>query len=696
MKRALVFLCALILIALASLFVLPEVQPDTMLEPGIEVGDGGKTSITSRLSELRFVENRGQYPSSIVFGMRYAEGSVGFGRHSIMLSSRHPAQKQSSGTIETNGRFGFGSRKRTADLDIHPLAEPQVDRLLIDWPGSRTGSHPEGLDERIEKSCFFFGADPDKWRTDVRTYDRLLYRDLYPGIDLVFGEGGNALKTDFIVHPGADPDAIRIRYSGAENLWIDEDGNLIVRYGSSLLIEERPVAFQTLRGEKIRRSVTYRVESPFIVAFEIDEYDRSASLVIDPLYCTLLGGSGIDAISSVIPGTDGMLRVAGITYSEDFPLSGTSFQRDSGGDADGFISILDPASGTILNSTYYGGFDSEAMQIAVDSAGRIIAVGTTRSSNLPLAGTPLQARLAGSMDLFVAIFDSSASRLLAATYFGGSGFDDDFGWTMGPNGEVIITGLTDSRNFPTTPGAYQRSYAGGEDDVFVSCISKDCSRIIFSTFIGGSAYDEGYGVGLDKDENVYVTGYTNSYNFPVTANAIQASKNPYDEGFIAKLDPTGSTLLYGTYFGGDVYDLVENVVVDSAGVVFVLGRTTSNDLPVTAGVVQSAKGDSLNPNPYLSDLFVMRLSDELTRIDACTYLGGTDSEYSRLFLVYDANTLLIVSATESPDYPTIGFEPDKFQGTLDVVYSVISKSFDRLYFSEYFGGDAREQGLSQT
>jgi hypothetical protein len=307
-----------------------------------------------------------------------------------------------------------------------------------------------------------------------------------------------------------------------------------------------------------------------------------------------------------------------------------------------------------------------------------------------MAGNSYQPFLAGNMDLFVAIFDSACGRLLHATYLGGSGFDDDFSMTLSPDGDILVTGLTDSRDFPTTTGAFQRTYGGGEDDVFVTRVTSDCSRLVFSTFLGGASYDEGYGVTLDDDENLYINGYTASQNFPVTLNSIQRTKHPYDEGFIAKLDWTGSTLLYGTFFGGDAYDLVENICIDTSGDVFVLGRTTSNDLPVTSRAYQASKSDSLNPNPYLSDLFILRLTSDMTRILACTYLGGSDSEYSGQIFEFDENAILVTGYTESPNYPKVGADARSFHAEWDVIFSVLSKSLEALYYSTYFGGNGND------
>jgi len=688
MKRTLLIgsLLAFAAILIMMTFSIPDREPIPEIETG--VADVTNAFIASRLSELRFVENRGQFDSSVLFSMRYSDGSVSFGKRSVIINiwRSESAHARPADDAVRPVRFGV---KKGAILPSPPIrSKPVTDRLTIDFPGSRLDCMPQGLDERTERTSFILGSDPDRWRSNVRTFNSIFYRELYDNIDLRFSGTGGSLKSDFIVGPAANPRSIRIRYSGADDICLDKSGDLIVSFGKSVLVEEHPIAYQVINGVKYLHPVAYRILDENLVTFCIDSYDTSRELVIDPLYCTLLGGSMVDNISKIHQNSRNMFFVTGATSSADFPALGATFQNDLAGESDGYISIIDPVTGTILQSTYYGGSGTEGLRFSgFDNNNRFITSGTTNSSDLPLAGDSYQSRLRGTRDAFIAVWDSTCSNLLSATYLGGNGYDALWGMTLSPEGDILMAGLTDSRDFPTTSGAYQRTYSGGEDDVFVTRVSGDCSRLVFSTFIGGSSYDEGYCVALDSDENVYIGGYTDSPNFPVTSNAIQRLKNPYDEGFIAKLDPTGSTLLYGSYFGGDVYDLVENVCIDTSGDVFVLGRTTSNDLPVTSGALQASKGDSLNPNPYLSDLFVLRLSTDMARVLACTYLGGADSEYSGQIFDFDDHAVLVSGYSESPDYPTVGADHGAYHAEWDVVYSVLSKSLESLYYSAYFGGN---------
>jgi len=425
-------------------------------------------------------------------------------------------------------------------------------------------------------------------------------------------------------------------------------------------------------------------------------YDASRPLVIDPVvlsYSTYLGGSGDDQGFGIAVDTDGNAYVTGRTDSANFPTISGAFQPTGGSTTDAFVTKLNPAGSALVYSTYIGGsgFDSGA-GIAVDAAGNAYVTGFTGSTNFPTTAGAFQTTFANGAnfggDAFVTKLDPTGSTLVYSTYLGGDSDDQGFGIAVDTNSNAYITGYTLSANFPTTPGAFQRIFVSGsigDADAFVTKLDPTGSAQIYSTYLGGSAYDGGSGIAVDAASNAYVTGITRSTNFPTTGGAFQtafASTSDFNaDAFVTKLDSTGSSLVYSTYLGGGSDEAGAGIAVDASGSAYVTGRTNSFVFPTTPGAFQPVGFSN-----GLYDAFVTKLDPAGSALVYSTRLGGSANDVGSGIVVDTDGNAYVVGSTFSDNFPTT---PGAFQpihaGGWDVFVTKLHLTGSLLY-STYLGG----------
>lgn len=362
------------------------------------------------------------------------------------------------------------------------------------------------------------------------------------------------------------------------------------------------------------------------------------------LYSTYLGGSGIDwADGGLAVDSSGNAYVSGNTSSTDFPTQ-AAFQGSNAGGTDAFITVLDPLGSSLIYSTYLGGSgdDFAVGKLAVDSGGSAYVSGNTDSSDFPTS-SPLQGSNAGGEDMFLAKFDALGSTLLYATYIGGSGDDIARNIALDSTNNAYIVGYSGSSDFPTN-SPFQGSNAGGASDATLTKVNPTGSALVYSTYLGGSADDEGYGIDIDSTDNAYITGVTGSGDFP-TAAPFQAVYAGGADVFLTKFDASGTALVYSTYLGGGSTEHGRNLAVDSAGNAFISGITASGDFPIFSPYQPVIAGGF--------DLFVMKFSAVGSVPVYSTYLGGVGSENTYGGIAVDSTGHAYVSGyTDSTDFPT--------------------------------------------
>jgi hypothetical protein len=330
------------------------------------------------------------------------------------------------------------------------------------------------------------------------------------------------------------------------------------------------------------------------------------------VYSTYLGGTSDDRGEGIAVDAAGNVYVTGYTGSSNFPTTPGAYQTALSSSVDAFVAKLNPTGTALVYSTYLGGSGGdEALGIAVDNAGDAYVTGDTDSTDFPTTPGAYQTALGGS-DAFVTKLNPTGTALLYSTYLGGTTGDDyGRGIAVDAAGNAYVTGYTYSTDFPTTPGAYQLSYGGGSYDVFVTKLNRTGTALVYSTYLGGTGNDLAFGIAVDAAGNAYVTGYTYSTNFPATPGAYQTALGGDSDAFVAKLNPTGTALVYSTYLGGTSRDWAFGIAVDAAGNAYVTGNSLSTDFPTTPGAYQTSSGGN-------GDVFVTKFAFETQTTTALT------------------------------------------------------------------------------
>ena len=456
------------------------------------------------------------------------------------------------------------------------VSEPNVpdgrdffrDLLRMRLIGARDDSTISGEERRLGTVNYFIGNNPATWHTKIPTFERVKYTGVYAGTDLVYYGSGERLEFDFRLGPEADPTAIRIRFEGATHLRVDNGGNLVVVAPGGQVRFHKPDVYQ-IKADGHRDIIQgdFVISTGNTIGFRVGRYDRTRLLVIDPIfdYSTYIGPSAV-AYAVAVDRT-GEAVVTGVA-SHGFPTTAGSFQPD------------------LKNQAY-------------DAWG-----------------------------LFVIKFNSTATDLIYCTYLSGSGTDQAVAIAVDGNGNAVVGGQTGSKDFPVTPGAIQtvNRVSTGSPTGFVSMLNSSGTELIYSTYLGGTSGAGVYGVALDAYGNAYVTGTTADPDFPVTKGAFQTSNHSTlaDSGYISKLNATGTQLVYSTYLGGSKMDVPLAIALDSSGIAYVGGETTSSDFPVTPGSFQTTYKATASE---LTTGFVSALKADGSGLKWSSYLGGSFLDY---------------------------------------------------------------------
>src|SRR6266513_519626 len=413
--------------------------------------------------------------------------------------------------------LGKSAPKRTPAQPADKLAafvEPQREAvppavLRMKLVGAKLTPQVLGVDEFPGKANYIIGNDPKKWRTNVPTYAKVRYREVYPGVDLVYYGKQRQLEHDFIVAPGADPSSITLGFAGAEKMSLDpRRGALVLSVKGGEVRFEKPRIYQELGGTWREISGGYVLKNANGVGFAVAAYDANKPLVIDPTlsYSTYLGGGGDDLGLGIAADGAGNAYVTGETGSTDFPGAISS----NGGGSDAFVAKINAAGTALVYSTYLGGSGDDFGQgIAVDAAGNAYVTGYTGSTNFPGASSStIQSSNGGGIDAFVAKINAAGTALVYSTYLGGSSVDEGFGIAVDAAGNAYVTGETGSTDFHGASSSMIQSSNGGGFDAFVAKFNAGGTALVYSTYLGGSSDDLGFGIAADGAGNAYVTGYT--------------------------------------------------------------------------------------------------------------------------------------------------------------------------------------------
>lgn len=578
------------------------------------------------------------------------------------------------------------------------------------------GYNPEarvsGVDRLPGTNNYFFGQDPSQWRTGVPTYRKVAYKNIYPGINLVYYGNQRQLEYDFVVSPGVDPRLIRLSVSGASRVTVDSEGNLVLHSEDGDVRLLAPKAYQDVEGRRRKVAGQWQLAGNNTAAFRLASYDRSKELVIDPvlMYSSFLGGSQNTAITRIATDSAGNAYVAGYTASGDFPASPTPLSTTFGAGTSSrraFVAKIDPTGSSLLYTTYLSGsVDEQANGLAVDSSGNVYVTGNTHSPDFPVLGA-FQSACAVSAtgscsDAFLTKIASTGNAIVYSTYLGGTGDDSATSLAVDANGDVYLAGTTSSPDFPASAGAAQVKCGGScTQNAFVAKFNSFGTSLAYATYLGGSASDEAADIAVDAVGNVYVTGSTSSPDFPIVS-AFQKTC-PLDSSsstgaclatsFVAKLKTDGSGLAYSSYLGGSLGSKASGIALDSLGGAYVTGSTQSPDFPVL-NAFQKSCGINAATKHCAVNAFVTKLAAAGSTLVYSTYLGGSTEDEATGIAVDTAGNAHIVGSTASPDFPTLKPLQSQLDGAKDAFVAVLKSTGSALSFSTFHGGSSTENGNS--
>jgi len=540
---------------------------------------------------------------------------------------------------------------------------------------------------------YIIGNDPARWHTNLATYGELLYRDLWPGIDLLFRSENGQLQYEFLLRPGARAQDIQLAYLGARNLSVDGDGNLIIHTSLGSITDTRPVSYQLIDGKRVQVASRFALQRRSTYGFAVGSYDRTLPLIVDPglVYSTYLGGKGDDSGYGIAVDSAGQAYVTGGTYSAtDFPKTAGAYNTLHNGTQDVFVTKLNSSGSALVYSTYFGGSGDEpyiSSSIAVADDGYAYVTGDTTSPDFPTTPGAFQTKFGGVYDAFVTKLKRDGSGLVYSTFLGGSDADGpDLGHAIAIDdaGHAYVTGFTYSTDFPTK-NALQTAIAG-VSNAYVAKFNSSGSGLVYSTYLGGTVYDVGEGIAVDGDGEAHVTGYTFSPDFPLK-NAVQPILNGPADAFVTKLSGDGGSLVYSTFLGGSDFDAGGSISVDWSGNAYVTGDTYSANFPTTPGVFQPTFGGGV------TDAFVTKLNRSGSALVYSTFLGGEVDDHGHDIAVDSTGQAYVTGFTNSTMFPTTadafdrtynGAGPPWFYG--DAFVTKLNSHGSALVYSTYLGG----------
>jgi hypothetical protein len=633
----------------------------TLIAIAVATSPHAPTSVTTSTSEARaaygklplsFVPNRGQTDARV----RYSAQAPGLGffltRDKAVLSL-------------TKGKRGTALELRFVGANPHP-------RIV---PGRRGSGEVNYLTGSQRK-------------TGLPTYGEVTYRDLWPGIDMIFRGQGGKLKYEFHVAPGADPSRIRLSYAGTDGLSLARTGDLLIATALGSLRDSRPRTYQRADGHLTRVESSYALSgSGSSYGFTLGSYDPNRPLVIDPglAYSTYLGGTGSDSGYGIAVDSSGNAYVSGSTGAADFPTTAGAFDTSQNVPDDIFVAKLNPTGTALSYSTYLGGSSYDyGYSIAVDASGSAYLSGSTNSADFPTTAGAFDSTANGGRDAFVTKLNPTGSALSYSTYLGGRG-DEAGGIVVDASGSAYISGFTYSTDFPTTGGASDTT-ANGDADGFVTKLNPTGSALSYSTYLGGSSFDSA-AIAIDGSGSAYVTGSTYSTDFPTTPGAFDTTANGDDDAYVAKLNATASALTYSTYVGGAGYDSGGGIALDAGGSAYLTGSTESADFPTTAGAFDTTKNGF-----FAADPFVTKVNPTGTALSYSTYLGGRGRDGGSEIAVDASGSAYVNGQTISNEFPTTAgaFDTTNPTGNFNTFVTKLNPAGSALSYSTYLGGSANE------
>jgi len=548
-----------------------------------------------------------------------------------------------------NARFNFGLGKTGVVFDSGGSA------YRIEFPLAQEAVRVEarGLSPTVVN--YFIGGNRERWQTNLKTYQSVLYENLFPGIDLKFYGRNRDIECDWTVRPGARVGDIHFQVCDVEKTVIGDNGDLLISTKNGQLIHKKPVSYQWIDGKRVDVPLVFAERGSNLYGFQAGPYDQNHLLIIDPVmlvFSTYLGGDVQESALSTATDSQGNIYVTGVTTSSTFPVK-SPIQGSLAGESDIFITKYAGTGKNLVFSTYLGGRGADvASGIAVDSQGSVYLIGTTESDDFPVRNGYSQT-LKGGKDVFIAKLNPSGTGLVFSTFLGGTSDEEGAALAIDKTRNILITGITASADFPVVK-AFDKQI--GKKDAFVAKLAANGRSLIFSTYLGGSGDDGGQGIATDDNGAAYVTGWTASSDFPVK-NAFDRDFNGEKDCFVTRFSSGGSSLIFSTYLGGTGNDEGRAIALDSGRSAYVTGFTASVNFPVKGAFCGNLRGGK--------DIFVTKFHNTGQILTFSTYLGGSREDVGYDIEVDGTKAIYVAGGTASQNFRPSSSADKAFGGVQD-------------------------------
>lgn len=633
-----------------------------------------------------FIKNKGQWNDTVKFKVPIANGALfltdaGFVYHFIHEDDLQSYNKKHCG-IEQPASIQ-GSKSPT------PFRHHAYKVTLL---GAQVAQSTfDGIQKLPWHHNYFIGNDTSTWKSSVELYEGVVQKDIYPGIDLSVYQVKGRIKYDFIVSPGSDYREIKLKYEGVETS-LNKNGDLVVHTSVNKLVEEAPIIYQKIEGQKINISGRYKLINNELTYELLGKYNNEYPLIIDPslIFATYSGASSSQNLAYASTyDREGNFYASGEVREVGWPATIGAFQTQHFGSNDIGINKYSADGSALLYSTYLGGSGNETCRAMVENnLGELVIVGRTSSHNMPTLTNSFSKRFNGNNDLYIAKLNSDGTELLGATYFGSyfNPISDGLAPSevaIGKDNTIWITSTVSvntspSGSIPPLPissNTVQASSGGGLTDGIVIQFDNELSNLRFSTFIGGDSSDACTGIVINQEGNAIISGYTNSTNFPTTVGAIHPTSvgGPMD-GFVMVINTDNYSIAQSTYIGTDAEDNVMFLQLDEYGNILVLGQT-NGAYPISPFVYHNPTGD----------IFIDKLSKDLSTSLISTRLGNVQSgpnQFNPRSFLYDKCGRTYITGYGGYNMPITANALNFWTG---IWVGVLDLNFSELHFGTYFG-----------
>jgi gliding motility-associated-like protein len=664
-------------------------------------------------SNITYIKNNGQWNSTVLYQADFRGGRLFLEKNAVTylfypqdgLTRLHPHNR-----ADKTHRTTSKAEKDNIILNFHSVR--------MEFLESSSLAATTQLSNKPFYNNYYRGKDASKWVSKVPISEDVIYNDLYEGVSLKAFSSNNDFRYDFTVNPQTDASVIKMKFTGQDKLSI-LNGKLIISTSVGDIAQEAPYAYQVEEGKQHQVNCRYKLREN-IVAIEITgDYNHNLPLIIDPtlVFATFTGSTADNWGMSASYDNQGNGYTSGICFGKGYPATLGAFQQTTNDtlNFDIVVSKFNSTGSNLLFSTYLGGSINEAPEsIIVDNNNNLLVLGHSYSSDFPITTGAYDISQNGGSDIIVTKFNATGTALLGSTFIGGSGDDgvnysDDEG-TLGSlkynyadngrgdiildnNNNIYIASCTESTDFPSTAGCLQNANKGMQDGC-VFKLNTTLTSLTWSTYLGGSANDAAYNLAVDNNNSVYVTGGTESLDFPVSPGALNSSYGGNIDGFLIHISSGGNAILQSTYIGTSDYDQSYFVQLDKANNVYIYGQTSGN-YPITTGVYSNANsGQFIHAfNPTLSStLFSTEFGTgkgtpdivpSAFLIDKCSniYISG----WGGALIGYNNST----SSTTGMPVTANAIQP----GTdgMDFYFLVLQKNASALWYASFFGGDNGSQ-----